>query len=64
LGNNAKKAHLRAIRRILIDIKGSLDDLDYWIKENEIGVVELVVKDIQKDYRIIKMHLEYLSDKF
>jgi len=58
------KTHLGAIKRRLLDIKKSLEELDYWTKENELGVVELVNEDIKRNCRIMKLHLKRLSDKF
>ena len=64
MANNVKKAHIRAIRKLFREIKNSLDDLEYWTKENETGVAELVTKDIQNNYSEVKMHMQYLSSKF
>ncbi|HAT4350200.1 TPA: hypothetical protein I9146_002958, partial [Clostridium perfringens] len=45
-------------------MKESLDDLDYWQKENESGVVDLVKEHIKEDFKIAKIPLEYLENKF
>ena len=62
--NRVNKRKLRAIKSRLLKLKENLDDLDYWQKENENGVVQLVKECINKDFCIAKMHLEYIEDKF
>jgi len=62
--NDVRKAHLRQINQRFIEIKNNLEELNYWTKENELGVIELVKENIQKNFSIIQKHLKYLSNQF
>lgn len=60
MNNKVNKRKLKIIKHFFLRMKESLDDLDYWQKENESGVVDLV----KEDFKIAKIPLEYLENKF
>lgn len=62
--NRVNKRKLRLIKSRFLKLKEDIDDLDYWQKENEIGVVNLVKEHIKENFEIVKIPLEYLEDKF
>lgn len=42
MNNKVNKRKLKIIKHFFLRMKESLSDLDYWQKENEYGVVDLV----------------------
>ncbi|HBI7014151.1 TPA: hypothetical protein K8N12_003029 [Clostridium perfringens] len=59
MNNKVNKRKLKIIKQFFLRMKDSLDDLDYWQKENESGVVDLVKEHIKEDFKIAKIPLEY-----
>ena len=64
LSDKTIRTHLGSTKTRLEKIKYSLEEMEYWVKENDLGVMELIKKDIKTHHIIIKRHLEYLSRKF
>ena len=64
MNNKVNKRKLKIMKHFFLRMKESLDDLDYWQKENESGVVDLVKEHIKEDFKITKIPLEYLENKF
>lgn len=64
MNNKVNKRKLKIIKHFFLRMKDSLDDLDYWQKENESGVVDLVKEHIKEDFKIAKIPLAYLENKF
>ncbi|HFD8685823.1 TPA: hypothetical protein ACF328_002944 [Clostridium perfringens] len=64
MNNKVNKRKLKIIKHFFLRMKESLSDLDYWQKENESGVVDLVREHIKEDFKIAKIPLEYLENEF